>query len=112
MKKFKNTVQKGSVRYIIFKEDDIWYGVALEFNVTVDGDNPVEVMASLFEAIEGYIETVKKMRLRPYPLNQMPDKEYQDMWEKLEKNREGQKPIPKNIYTFGYSPIKPCAMAY
>jgi len=110
MAKFRNTLQKGSVRYIIFKEDDTWYGVALEFNVIVDGDNPVEVMASLFEAIEGYVETVRKMKMRPHPLNQIPGKEYQDMWRKLEESREEEKPIPQNIYTFGYSPIKSCAV--
>ena len=42
--KYKNTLKRGSVRYIIFKEKDIWYGVALEFNIIEQGDNPLEVM--------------------------------------------------------------------
>ena len=111
MAKFKNTLQKGSVRYIIFKEGDTWYGVALEFNIVEDGDNPVEVMASLFEAIEGYIETAQKLKMRPMPLNQTPDKEYQDLWNKLEETEDEKHAIPENIYTFGYAPIKSYAAA-
>ncbi len=42
--KYKNTLNKGSIRYIVFKEDDTWYGVALEFNIVESGDNPTEVI--------------------------------------------------------------------
>ncbi|MFA5714908.1 MAG: hypothetical protein WC998_04155 [Candidatus Paceibacterota bacterium] len=81
--KYKNTLNKGSVRYIIFKEENTWYGVALEFNIVEEGDNPVEVMASLFQAIEGYIETAQRLKMRPTPLNQKADNEYEDMWKGL-----------------------------
>jgi len=109
MKKFSNKLQKGKVRYIIFKESGTWYGVALEFNIVEGGDNPLEVMASLFQAIQGYIETARKMKMRPIPLNQVPEKEYQEMWDKLEEVKESKTDIPKNVYTFGYTPIKSCA---
>ena len=33
MAKNKNTLERGSVRYIIFNEDNTWYGVGLEFNI-------------------------------------------------------------------------------
>ena len=82
--------------------------MALEFNIVEDGDNPVEVMASLFDAIKGYVETAQKLKMRPMPLNQVPDKEYQEMWERLEKGKEEKQRIPGNIYTFG---IKPCGAA-
>lgn len=113
--KYKNTIKKGSVRYIIFKEGLIWYGVALEFNLVEEGDNPVEVMASLFQAIQGYVETAKKIKMRPIPLNQILDKEYQDLWNRLE-NKEVEKSelkqdIYQNIYTFGYAPLSPLAFA-
>lgn len=110
--KYKNTLKNGKVRYIIFREDDTWYGVALEFNIVEEGDNPVEVMASLFQAIQGYVETAQKLKMRPMPLNQIPDKEYQELWDKLEGNKEKKPAMPENIFTFGYTPIKPCAMAY
>lgn len=106
--KYKNTLQKGSVRYIIFKENDTWYGVALEFNIVEEGDNPIEVMASLFEAIQGYVETAKIMKMRPMPLNQKPDSEYQALWNKLEKAKEAkteEKIKPEQVYSFGYTPF-------
>jgi len=109
--KYKNTLKSGKVRYIIFKEDDTWYGVALEFNIVEEGKNPRQVMDSLFDAIQGYVETAQKLKLRPMPLNQKTDIEYEKLWAKLEKRKE--KPVmPENIYNFGYNAIKPCAMAY
>lgn len=110
--KYKNTLKSGRVRYIIFKEAETWYGVALEFNIVEEGDNPVEVMASLFQAIQGYVETARKLKMRPIPLNQIPDKEYQDLWNRLEENKNIKHAKTNNIFTFGYTPIKPCAVAY
>lgn len=103
--KYKNTLNKGSVRYIIFREKSTWYGVALEFNIVEEGDNPLEVMASLFEAIQGYVETARKIKLRPHPLNQKPDPEYEELWNRLEKKKPERITKPEEIYTFGYSPF-------
>ena len=100
--KCKNTLDKGSIRYIVFKEDDTWYGVALEFNIVESGDNPTEVISLLFESIEGYIEAARKIKSRPMPLNQKPDKEYEDIWQKLEKQG---KLDEKEVYSFGYNPF-------
>lgn len=109
--KYKNTLQKGSVRYIIFKENNTWYGVALEFNIVEDGDNPLEVMASLFQAIKGYIETAQKFKMRPMPLNQKPDQEYQKLWDKLKEEKTTRISKPKEIYAFGHAPFKTHAFA-
>jgi len=98
----KNTLQKGTVRCIIFQEDSNWYGVALEFNIVEQGDNPQEVMASLFEAVNGYVETARKLKMRPFALNQKPDKEYEDLWNNLEKNKTDN----KNVYFYGYQPLQ------
>ncbi|OGL89311.1 hypothetical protein A3H75_02465 [Candidatus Uhrbacteria bacterium RIFCSPLOWO2_02_FULL_51_9] len=111
--KYKNTLNKGSVRYIIFKENTTWYGVALEFNIVEEGDTPVEVMASLFEAIDGYVETARMLKTRPMPLNQIPDKEYRDLWTALEKNKTEKITQQKQIYSFGYNnPFKFRAPAF
>lgn len=109
--KYKNTIKRGSVRYVIFKEGDTWYGAALEFNIVEAGKNPKEVMDSLFEAIQGYVETVQKLKMRPIPLNQKPEPEYQKLWEKLESEREKKDTylLPKNVYNFGIT--SPYAMA-
>jgi len=110
--KYKNTLNKGSVRYIIFRENNTWYGVALEFNIVEEGDNPVKVMASLFEAIQGYVETARKVKIRPYPLNQKSDLEYEKLWDKLEEKKAREITKPEEIYTFGYSPFKFRTLAY
>ncbi len=109
--KYKNTIKRGSVRYIIFKEDGTWYGSALEFNIVEEGDSPRKVMDSLFEAIQGYVETAQKLKMRPMPLNQKPEAEYEKLWEKLESEREKKDNylLPKNVYNFGIT--SPYAMA-
>ena len=47
----KNTLQRGSVRYIVFKDDGVWYAVALEFNIIESGDDPREVLVSLLKPL-------------------------------------------------------------
>jgi hypothetical protein len=92
MEKYKNTPKRGSVRYIVFKERQKWVGVALEFNIVEVGDDAQEVTFLLFEAIQGYVESLRKIKgLRDFSsLNQKPDKEYENLW-KLAKS---EKPIP------------------
>lgn len=113
--KYKNTLKKGSVRHIIFKEGDTWYGVALEFNIVEEGDDPVEVMASLFNAIQGYVQTARTLKLRPMPLNQVPEKEYQELWDRLEglkRTTKADKTVPvRQVFNFGYSPFAAPAFA-
>ena len=106
MKTFKNTAQKGSVRYIVFKEKDIWYAVGLEFNIVESGKDPQVVLLSLFEAISGYVEAFRKIKgARPYTLNQKTEKEYEELWAKLKTKT----PIksPYSIYTFGEKELAP-----
>lgn len=88
MKKYKNTLQKGSVRYIIFKENNIWYAAGLEFNIVEFGDTPQEAILLLFEALSGYIESAKKIKARPNILNQTADFEYEKMWHNSQENKE------------------------
>jgi len=103
--KYKNTLNKGAVRYIIFKDEGVWYGVALEFNIVEEGDNPVEVMASLFQAIEGYVETAKKLKIHPAPLNQKPEAEYEEMWKKLQENKQTKALKLDQIYSYGFNSL-------
>ena len=106
--RYKNTLSKGSVRCIIFREGDTWYGVALEFNLVEEGQDPLEVMASLYQAIRGYVKTARKLKLRPLALNQKPDKEYEQLWNTLQSraasktNKTGATVGRKEIYHFGY----------
>jgi predicted RNase H-like HicB family nuclease len=97
MKKFKNTLQKGEIRFIIFKEEGTWYGVALEFNIVEQGENPQDVLLRTFQAAEGYLESAKKIKARPHVLNQNVDPEWESLWNKL----EAKKGVPYDIYSYG-----------
>ena len=47
-------------------------------NIVESGDNPIEVLAMLFEAAEGYVESARKIKSQPSILNQKTDEEYFD----------------------------------
>lgn len=82
--KYKNTLQRGSVRYLVFKERGSFFGVALEFNIVVEGTQPEEAFFFLNEAVRGYLEAARKVKVRPMVLNQKPDAEYEKMWEEYQ----------------------------
>lgn len=105
--KYKNTLQKGNVRFIIFRERDAWYGTCLEFNIVETGDTPQEAMLLLFEAVEGYLESARKTKARPHILNQSPDREYKEMWNALEERK---KTPAKEVFSFGNFNIKKRAL--
>ncbi len=102
----KNTLEKGSIRYIVFREQNIWYAVGLEFNIVESGTTPQEALLLLFEALEGYVETARKIKIRPHVLNQKPDIEYEQLWSYLH-NQKLEKGVPqsnfanKEIFTVG-----------
>lgn len=100
--KYKNTPQKGRVRYIVFREGNRWYAVALEFNIVEAGDDPREVLLSLFEAIRGYVKSAIKVKARPHILNQKTDEEYEKLWGNLQEKRGVplSRYLPR-VYTFG-----------
>lgn len=103
-RKHRNTLQQGKVRYIVFKEDDGWYAVALDFNIVESGDDPEEVLINLFEAVRGYIETSQKIKARTDALNQKPDEEYERMWQILNQESPPAKEaeeLPEEVYTYG-----------
>lgn len=91
--KYKNTLQRGSVRYIVFREDDAWYAVGLEFNIVETGSTPQEAMLLLFEALQGYVESAKKIKARPTILNQKSDAEYEQLWKMRSSHASSAKPV-------------------
>jgi predicted RNase H-like HicB family nuclease len=96
-----NTPTKGQVRCIIFREGDTWYGVALEFNIVESGDSFDVVNFNLQEAIQGYVASQRKTKgSRVSPLNQKPDKEYENLWGKLAANKPIPSPIQVKYYGF------------
>jgi hypothetical protein len=95
-----NTLQKGQVRYIVFRDKDTWYAAGMEFNIVESGDDPRIALLNLFDALEGYMESCRKVKgVRLAPLNQTADPEYEQIW----KNITADKPVksPLEINTFG-----------
>ena len=89
------------MRYIVFREDNVWYAVGLEFNIVISAETAELALFELFEAIQGYIESFRKLRgVRPHTLNQKTDPEYESLWRELRKAKQPIK-SPYFIYTFG-----------
>jgi predicted RNase H-like HicB family nuclease len=99
---YLNTHRSGSVRSIIFREKNEWFGVALEFNIVEVGDSPEEVMLLLDEAIKGYVESAQKAKISVRVLNQKSDPQYEKLWESQSKP---QKKTGKQIYRVASQPI-------
>lgn len=94
----KNTLQRGTIRCIVFRDGDEWYAAGLEFNIVESGSTPREALLLLFEAMQGYLESAKKIKVRPHILNQKTDAEYETLWKNLEEQKIKQS---KNIYFYG-----------
>jgi len=94
-----NTTQKGSVRYIVFKDNRVWYAVGLEFNIIESGDDPRIAYNNLLDAIDGYVESIAKIKgSRLAPLNQKPDAEYEKLWSILNAKKPVKSPYQINSY--------------
>lgn len=85
--KYKNTLQKGTLRCLVFQEDKTWYAVGLEFNIVESGDTPQEALLMLFEAAQGYLEPAQKIKARPPILNQKTDPEYEERWRNAQESK-------------------------
>jgi hypothetical protein len=89
---------KTNIRCIVFREGKVWYGAALELNIVESGDTAREAMLLLFEAVDGYLESARKISAKSNILNQDTDPEYEQMWQALENKKN----IPlKEIFFFG-----------
>ena len=99
-----NTLQKGQVRYIVFKDKDTWYAAGLEFNIIESGDDPQIALINLFDALQGYVEACRKVKgTRLAPLNQNPDPEYDKLWKLI--TTETKIKSPYQISTFGVKTV-------
>ncbi|HEY4513422.1 MAG TPA: hypothetical protein VJH06_02835 [Candidatus Paceibacterota bacterium] len=99
-----NTPKKGTFRYIVFKDGDTWYAVAMEFNIVESSEDPKLALFNLFQAVNGYIESAKKVKgSRFQSLNQSSAPEYEQLW----RNLHSKDPIksPYQINTYGFSAV-------
>lgn len=94
-----NTPQKGNVRYIVFKDGTTWYAVGLEFNIVESGDDPRIALINLFDAMQGYVESCRKIKgARMSPLNQKSASEYEKLWTLLNTKKKIKSPFQINTY--------------
>ena len=87
MKTTNNTLDTGVIRCLIYysPEEKIYYGTALELNITVSYDNEEEAWLELKEEVQDYIKEARELNA-PKLLNQEVDKELEDMWQSLSDN--------------------------
>lgn len=96
-----NTSTKGAFRYIVFKDGDTWYAVALEFNIVESSDDPKLAFFNLLQAVNGYIESAKKIKgSRFQSLNQQSDQEYEKLWSNINSPKPIKSPYLINMYGF------------
>src|SRR3989344_3633292 len=105
---FMNTLHKGRFRWIIFKDGKDWIGTALEFNITVTGEDPRVVEVELNEAVQGHLDAARKLKgIRTHQvqalLNQDAEAEYEERWKAARESMRGNVPSPlaNDIYRFG-----------
>ena len=100
MKKKTNTPKNGTFRHIVFKDGNVWYAVALEFNIVESSDDPKLAFFNLLQAVSGYLESVKKVRgaMGHSALNQTPDPEYTKLWNDLHASSPVKSPYTVSMY--------------
>lgn len=97
-----NTFEKGQVKVLIYRDEseDVWYGSALEFNLTIDGTDRTAVALELDHAIREYIISAREINDVSL-LNQEIDPELAALWESRINNTESSVQSPYTPYLAG-----------
>ena len=107
MASFKNTLRRGAIRSVIFKEGDSYFGAALELNIVEQADTPQEAMFLLNDAVKGYVEAARKGKLSVGVLNQKIDPEYESLWSAVAAGKK----TKRNVYSTSAQPIASLSLA-
>jgi hypothetical protein len=80
-----NTIKKGQVRFLIFKEkdDQLYTGVCLDFGIVVQGESADYVKYELEKGAVGYLKTIAKEKMEDKLLNFQAEKKYFDLYNKI-----------------------------
>jgi hypothetical protein len=83
-----NSFEQGQIKVLIYRDktEGFWYGSALEFNLTVDGDDKNSVVLELDRAVKEYLKSASDLGSIEL-LNQEPDPELLDLWEARIQNK-------------------------
>ena len=88
----KNTKQSGVMQFVVFCENDRFFGVCLDFNIIVDGLSAKEVQDRVINISYDHLNTVRKNDLDDSLLNRHAPKEYWEMYEKFQKMNASSSP--------------------
>lgn len=94
-----NTFGRGQVKILVYRDnaEGVWYASALEFNLTVDGDDKTTVLLELNRAISEYIKSAQEIGSVEL-LNQEPDAELLSLWQAHTENRQSEITSPYTPY--------------
>ncbi len=97
-----NTFEQGQVRVLIYRDEaeGVWYGSALEFNLTIDGDDKNTVFLELDRVVKEYVRSAQEIGSVQL-LNQEPDPELLALWESRIENRATNVESPYTPYFAG-----------
>lgn len=97
-----NTFEKGQVSILIYRDkiEGVWYGSALEFNLTIDADDRNTALLELDRAVKEYLQSARELNAVEL-LNQEPDPELLALWEAKMQNAEESLTSPYTPYIAG-----------
>lgn len=84
----ENTFEKGQIKILVYRDktEGVWYGTALEFNLTIDEEDKNTVLFELDRAIKDYLTSARSIG-DVNLLNQEPDPELLKLWQARIENR-------------------------
>ena len=77
--------------------------VGLKDVITFQGTTPEEIKREFKVSVDGYLDSVKKSNSRPFALNQVTEKEYENMWADLNEGKLIASPF--TVFDFGVTTI-------
>ncbi|MDO8659461.1 MAG: hypothetical protein Q7K54_02560 [Candidatus Parcubacteria bacterium] len=101
----KNTKDKGTVEFLVYKEGKTFVGVCLTFDIVEEGNNPEKLMESIQEAAQGHLKVVRTQNMSDDLLNRHAPKEYWDIYYKVIGDIQSKKSIksPYSFFIFPYA---------
>ncbi|MEI7709701.1 MAG: hypothetical protein WCI76_03225 [bacterium] len=101
----KNTKDKGTVEFLVYKEGETFVGVCLTFDIIEEGSNPEKLMESIQEAARGHLKVVRANNMSDDLLNRYAPKEYWEIYYKVIGDIQSKKSVksPYSFFIFPYA---------
>lgn len=99
IKRSKNTKEKGTIEFLVYKEGKTFVGVCLTFDIVEEGSNGEKLMESIQEAARGHLKVVRAKNMSDDLLNRYAPKKYWNIYYKAIEEIKSKKAI-KSPYSF------------